>query len=150
MSAGAIRSLGVAVWPCCTEGANDTRRIHHLCLLRSAGLTCTQKAALHLLGLQYPFGAGAESRADRNSKAGDTVEELSKGGCGVTRDDKGFFVIGVFVSTLIWVVILVCCKHLMDWTWQQRAIKHNAAEWRVDPKTGQTTFMWLTKPDAEK
>jgi hypothetical protein len=68
----------------------------------------------------------------------------------VTRDDKGFFVIGVFVSTLIWVVILVCCKHLMDWTWQQRAIEHNAAEWQVDAKTGETTFTWLTKPDAEE
>jgi hypothetical protein len=68
------------------EGANEPRRIHHLCLLWSAGLACAQQAAIHLFGLQYPLRAGAESRADRRSEAGDTVEELSKGGCGVSYD----------------------------------------------------------------
>jgi hypothetical protein len=36
-----------------TARSHDTRRIHHLCLLRSAGFACAQQAALHLLSLQH-------------------------------------------------------------------------------------------------
>ena len=37
-----------------------------------------------------------------------------------------------------------------DELWRRNAVENNAAEWRVDPKTGETTFTWLTKPDAEE
>jgi hypothetical protein len=34
--------------------------------------------------------------------------------------------------------------------YQQSAIDHNAAEWRIDPKTGEKTFVWLPRQTESK
>jgi hypothetical protein len=31
-----------------------------------------------------------------------------------------------------------------DSHWEKEAIKNNAAEWRIDPKTGKKKFVWIT------
>ncbi len=53
-----------------------------------------------------------------------------------------------------WVLICVLCLFplmlggiigagLTKGYWQCEAIEHNAAEWRIDSKTGATSFHWL-------
>jgi hypothetical protein len=65
-------------------------------------------------------------------------------------DDEGGLLI--FISGICFGAIIgggvVGCERTLHWCGQ--AIEHNAAEWRVDAKTGETTFTWLTKPDAEE
>lgn len=37
---------------------------------------------------------------------------------------------------------------LVHWYAQNTAIEHGAAEWRIDSKTGVTSFHWLEDSDA--
>jgi hypothetical protein len=57
------------------------------------------------------------------------------------------FIVGICLGALIGGGVVGCERTLH---WRGQAVEHNAAEWRVDAKTGETTFTWLTKPDSEK
>jgi hypothetical protein len=56
------------------------------------------------------------------------------------------------------VVVVICCillvvsggvigcaagSHLCGADWQKAAVEVGVAEWRVDPKTGETEFVWI-------
>lgn len=59
----------------------------------------------------------------------------------MTEDEKVSALAGVFVATMVWLIILVGCLSYVDHEWELDAIKHNAASY--NPTTG--AFEWIEK-----
>jgi hypothetical protein len=57
------------------------------------------------------------------------------------------FVAGAAIVGLVMAFILIMSLCGLQESWQKDAINNNAAEWRVDAKSGEKSFVWLT---AEK
>jgi hypothetical protein len=58
-------------------------------------------------------------------------------------------VIAAIVSTVMAASIaFVWTAIATDKLWRETIIEHNAAEWRIDPKTGKKTFAWLTDKES--
>ena len=50
-------------------------------------------------------------------------------------------------------VLLVACfvlgLHVQRWAVRREATTHGVAEWRIDPMTGEESFVWLTESEGE-
>ena len=53
----------------------------------------------------------------------------------------------VFFSFISLAIGLMCGGCLADRLLRAEAIKADAAEWQIDPKTGATKFVWLPKTE---
>lgn len=53
---------------------------------------------------------------------------------------------GILLSSVIWLIALFQFQQSRDEYWQNTAIENGAAEWRIDKKTGEKSFVWLTWP----
>lgn len=61
------------------------------------------------------------------------------------KDNSGMIVIGLFIGLIVGVIVGATVGQLhMEEVWMKAAIENNSAEWRIDPKTGATEFVWLT------
>ena len=53
------------------------------------------------------------------------------------------------IATLICMVAFLSGFNLSENDWEKQAIEHGAAEWRIDPTTGDKSFVWLTVGGGE-
>lgn len=59
-------------------------------------------------------------------------------------NDDGFW-LGVFVTTVAWVIALAICWNVQTVIFQREAVEHGAASFIItNPSTGKTEFQWKT------
>lgn len=57
------------------------------------------------------------------------------------------FAAGLVIGMLVGISTTV---HMETKCWRGRAIENNAAEWRIDPKTGASEFVWTSNEEREE
>lgn len=57
---------------------------------------------------------------------------------------KDNIIFALFLAASLALIVGLLVSDMKDELWQNEVIEHNAAEWRIDAKTGDKEFVWLT------
>ena len=67
------------------------------------------------------------------------------------NDEGGMISIVFTVGLVIGMLVGISMTVLIETKgWRRRAIENNAAEWRIDPKTGASEFVWTSNEEKEE